>query len=190
MKRFILLLILLSAINCHAELVTLESVRSNGGDTVYYILGEEEQNEENFGGVLITSMNLETGAKTTLVEKRMPDKIEDRLFSFFGLKLSVDGKTLYFQNHTWATDDAIHSLDIKSKKTQYITYGALICEISKGEYQGKLLISQRRFFIPIGTGDYYFLYLYDKNGKELGIVSNEGMSEVDRLKKCQSLDID
>ncbi len=185
MKKYIVLLLLFFSISSNAALSPLEYVTAPKGNMVYYIMGDRNPEEGEGGGVAITSMNQKTGSKTTLLEERITDKPEENLFGFYDLKLSIDGKTLYFQTPAWATSSAIHSLDIENKKQSFVTDGSLICVISNGQYQDYLLIQQHRYFVHQGSYDHY--YLYNKKGEKIGLVSDAEMNELQLLKACQSL---
>jgi hypothetical protein len=109
------------------------------------------------------------------------DDPKQNLAGFSHLSLSPNGKTLYFQTSAWATSDAIHSLDIATKKTSYVTNGQIACIVLGGEYQGDLVVEQHRYFIQ--GGSYDDLYLYDPAGQQIGLVSQD----TDASRVCPSL---
>lgn len=188
MKRYFYLLCFMLPFGSQAAPQPLEYINAPGGKTVYYIMADHSNKadeEESFGGDSIVAMDSKSGKKTTLLKEQINEESEKNLFSFFNLQSSIDGKTLYFQTPTWATSAAVHSLDIASRKAKFITDGSLLCVIANGQYQNHLLITQHRYFIPLGSYDHY--YLYDQSGKLVGLVADGELTEPELLKKCQSL---
>lgn len=184
MGRLALLAGLLFAASANAGLTPYEYVTAPGGKTVYYILGEDSVDKSQ-GGMLISVMDRTSNKNEPLLLRKLDGEPKKNLEGFKNLKLSPDAKTLYFQSNAWATSDAIHSIDIKTKKTTYITAGSLACVVGGGEYQGDLIVSQHRYFIQ--GGSYDFLYLFDKTGKEIGLIGTDGMTKEALLTVCQSV---
>lgn len=166
----------------------IENVVAPGGNVVYYIMGTPEDAKNGGGGSEIEVKNFKTSKSDILLKATPSNEPKDNLGGFSRLRLSPDSKNLYFQSMAWATSDAIHSLDIASKKTKYITDGNLVCVVGAGEYQGNLIVQQHRYFVQ--GGSYDFLYLYNSDGKSEGLVSTDTIEKVDLLKLCQSMTID
>ncbi|HDF2327436.1 TPA: hypothetical protein PC537_000974 [Morganella morganii] len=171
----------------YAKNIPLENISSPGGELTYYIMGEEQRNddEEYEGGKSIESMNHRTGEKIVLVTTKIDKDPEKFLYYLSGIKLSKNSKTLYFHSLAWTTSYAIHSIDLETNKSKFITDGFLICIVSGGKYQDNLIIRQHRYFIPVGSYDHY--YLYNKNGEYIGLIADSDLTELEMLKKCESL---
>ncbi|KJV49647.1 hypothetical protein VH86_03950 [Pantoea sp. BL1] len=170
-----------------ASLSPVEHVTAPGGKNVYYIMAEESKKgtEDYEGGTQITLKNFATGKNEVLLNAKPSSEPKETLYGFSNLKLSQDAKTLYFETAAWATSSAIHSLDIATHKTNYITNGGLVCVVAGGEYQGNLIVQQHRYFLQGGSYDY--LYLFDTKGKELGLLAGDNMTREQVLGLCQSL---
>jgi hypothetical protein len=93
------------------------------------------------------------------------------LVGFKNLFLSPDSKTLYFQTDAWATSDAVHAIEIATKRQRFVAPGEIACVVLAGQYQGDLVIQQHRYFVQ--GGSYDNLWLYDPSGKEIGLVSQD-----------------
>lgn len=187
MKAWKMIPLLAVPFSTYAAFSPVEHVTAPGGKLVYYIMADESKKgtEDYEGGVQIVSKNLSSGQDEILLTSSPDADPKKTLYSFSNLKLSQDAKTLYFETAAWATSSAIHSLDISSHKSNYITNGGLVCVVGGGEYQGNLIVQQHRYFVQGGSYDY--LYLYDPKGKEVGVVSGEGATRESVLTLCQSL---
>lgn len=97
------------------------------------------------------------------------------------LMAAPDGKTLYFQAQAWATADAIHSFDIVTRKSRFITSGNLVCVVLAGQYKDDLVINEHRYFIQ--GGSYNPTYLFSPVGKKVGIVANS-YAKIPKGKYC------
>jgi len=168
-----------------ANLSPIENIVAPGGNIVFYINATPEDAKNGGGGTEIELRNMKTSQSKVLLKATPSNEPEKNLDGFSRLRLSPDSKTLFFQSSAWATSDAIHSLDLASKKTQFVTDGTLVCIVGAGEYQGHLIVQQHRYFIQ--GGSYDFLYLYDANGKKEGLVATDTIEQVDLLKLCQSM---
>ena len=187
MKSWKLFPLLALSFPAFAVLSPVEHVVAPGGKLVYYILSDESKKgtEDYEGGAQISLKNFTTGENEVLLNSKPSADPKETLYGFTNLNLSQDAKTLYFETAAWATSSAIHSLDIATKKTAYITNGGLVCIVSGGEYQGNLIVQQHRYFVQGGAYDY--LYLYDTKGKEIGLVAGDNVTREQLLTMCQSL---
>ena len=159
----------------------VEHVIAPGGKVVYYIMslpGKDSMGNPNLA--LEAGMNGNSSFRILLTSTPSDDP-KQNLAGFSHLSLSPDGKTLYFQTPAWATSNAIHSLDIATKKTSYVTNGEIACVVLAGEYQGDLVVEQHRYFIQ--GGSYNALYLYNPAGQRIGLVSQD----TDASKVCPTL---
>ena len=159
----------------------VEEVTAPGGKTLYYILalpGKDSMDNPNMEIGISLDQN-----KTfnVLLSSHPSDDPENNLTGFKKLTLSPDSKTLYFQADAWAVSDAVHALNLTTKKVSYVTDGEIACVILGGEYQGHLVVEQHRYFVQ--GGSYDNLWLYDPKGKEIGLVSEN----TDASQACASL---
>jgi hypothetical protein len=159
----------------------VEHVVAPGGNVVYYIMslpGKDSMGNPNLA--LEAGLNGNSSFSVLLISTPSNDP-KKNLDGFSNLSLSPDSKTLYFQTSAWATSDAVHSLDIATKRVSYVTDGRIACVVLGGQYQGDLVVEQHRYFIQGGSHD--DLYLYDAAGKQIGLVSQD----TDASKVCPSL---
>lgn len=159
----------------------VEHVAAPGGRVVYYIMSFPGNDSAGNPNREIEAGIDDNSSFDILLTPHPSSDPRRNLDDFSKLFLSPNGKTLYFQTTAWATSDAIHSLNITTKKTSYVTDGEIACVVLNGEYQGDLVVQQHRYFVQ--GGSYNDLYLYDPAGKEIGIVSQN----VDTTKVCPSL---
>jgi hypothetical protein len=156
-------------------------VTAPGGAKAYYILSLHGQDTMGNKKMEIAVGENENRIFTSLLTNQPSNSPQNNLTDFSNIELSPDGNIIYFQTSAWATSDAIHSINLKTKKVTYITNGDLDCIILGGEYQGDLVVQQHRYFVQ--GGGYDFLWLFNPNGKELGLVSDN----TDKSKVCPLL---
>jgi hypothetical protein len=159
----------------------LEHVTAPGGKVVYYIMSLPGKDSMGNPRSAIEAGINENSSFRILLASTPSDDPKANLTDFSHLFLSPDGKTLYFQTSAWATSAAIHSLDIGTKKTSFVTSGEIACVVLGGEFQGDLVVEQHRYFIQ--GGSYDALYLYNPAGKLIGPVSQG----TDASRVCPSL---
>ncbi len=105
-----------------------EHVVAPGGKTVYYIMSiTGKDSEGNPNRDIEAGMNGDTSFEVLLKPKPSNDP-EQNLEGFSHLFLSPDGKILYFQTSAWATSDAVHSLDIATKRVSFVTAGGVVSQ--------------------------------------------------------------
>ena len=171
------LLFLAACLTCAPILVNAKSISNTpiasvvapGGNIVYYIMpisGNDAMGHQNTE--IEAGLNENTSFKILLTSHPSNDP-KQNLDGFSNLFLSPDSKTLYFQATAWATSDAIHALNIATKKVSYVTYGEISCVVLGGQYQGDLVVEQHKYFVQ--GGSYNDLSLYNPSGHEIGLVS-------------------
>jgi hypothetical protein len=144
-------------------------VTAPGGRTNYYIKtlgGGTGTDEPNM--IIQTTYDLNSRSDI-LLTSRPADDVKQNLEGFKNLLLSPDGKTLYFQTDAWATSNAVHAINIATKRVSFVAPGEIACVILAGQYQGDLVIEQHRYFVQ--GGSYDNLWLFSPSGKEVGLVS-------------------
>jgi len=139
------------------------------------------QDSEGDSNMEIQATYDENSSYVVLLKNQPSNDPSQNLSGFSNLFLSPDNKTLYFQTEAWATSNAIHSIDIATKKVSYVAPGEIACVVLTGEFQGDLIVQQHRYFVQ--GGSYDNLWLFDPTGKELGIVSED----TDASKVCPTL---
>jgi hypothetical protein len=159
----------ISSVETEQQNTEVERVVAPDGRTIYYIVslpGNDFLGNPN--RQIEMGMNGDTSLRVLLRPRPSRDP-EQNLNGFSHLILSPDGRSLYFQAPAWTTSDAIHSLDIATKRSAYVTAGGIACIARQGEYQGDLVVEQHRYFVQGGSHD--DLYLYEPSGKEIGLVA-------------------
>lgn len=190
-SQFLMGLIFLSAVTqaiaTDSVGTPIEHVTAPGGKTVYYIVtapGEDDNGQQN---VAIEAGLNENSYFEILLSPHPDSPPQNNLTGFSNLELTPDAKSLYFLATAWGTSEAIHSIDIATKKVSFVTDGNFYCIVRAGEYQGDLIVEQHRYFIQGGSYDDFFLY--SPLGKELGLVAkekdNDDISDIKKL--CQML---
>lgn len=141
-------------------------VTAPGGRVNYYILqppssgGHQSEIVEGLDGNRTTKI---------LVAPHPSEKPASNLTGFSSLTLSPGARTLYFETSAWATEDAIHAMDLRTGKISLVTSGEISCVVLTGQYEGDLVVQQHRYFIE--GGSYDPLELYSPAGKRLGLVA-------------------
>lgn len=159
----------------------VEHVVAPGGNIVYYIMSTPGNDSTGQPKLEIEAGMNGNSSFNILLTSSPSDDPKQNLEGFSKLSLSPDGKTLYFQTSAWVTSDAIHSLDIATKKVSYVTDGEIACVVLAGQYQGDLIVQQHKYFVQ--GGSYDDLYLYEPTGHYIGLVSQD----TDVSKVCPSL---
>lgn len=168
----------------HAEATSntpVEFVTAPGGNVVYYIMslpGKDAEGNQNME--IEVSVNENRSFDVLLTSTPSNDPAQN-LTGFSHLFLSPDSKTLYFQAEAWATSNAIHAINLATKKVSYVAAGTLHCVVLSGQYQSDLVVAQHRYFVQGGSHD--DLWLYDPAGKEIGLASQG----TDASQVCPSL---
>jgi dipeptidyl aminopeptidase/acylaminoacyl peptidase len=71
-----------------------------------------------------------------------------------------------------ATTQAAISVDVQTKVVHFVAPALDLRVVLTGAYEGDLIIQQRR--PKVGQGYYFWYYLFDQSGKELGIIGQDG----------------
>jgi hypothetical protein len=147
----------------------VQVVIAPGGQANYYIMKLAGRDREgNQSTDIEVGINGNTSFEVLVKESPSSDP-KSNLTGFSNLHLSPDSRTLYFETSAWATEDAIHALDLSTKSVRFVTGGELTCVILGGEYQGHLVVQQHHYFVQGGSHD--DLYLFTPDGKGLGLVA-------------------
>lgn len=169
MKRhFVALLVMLITANAPSASAqdSGEMAVAPGGDPTFYVMNGGAP--EPFGDRIVECRD-SCAQKRILVTANSASEPEQMLGHFSGLKLAVDGRTLFFESEAWATSNAVHAVDLATGRQRYVTDGSIACVIGTGRFQGALLVAKRKHFVQ--GGSYNPLYLFDANGKELGLAA-------------------
>lgn len=105
------------------------------------------------------------GKKELLVESRDDKDIKKVIAGISDPVFSLDRTKLYFETDTYATSNAIHVVDIKTKEVKYVFGGSLADVIRDGRHKGKLRVYGRIYFD--GGGSEVRPHIIDDNGKVL-----------------------
>lgn len=153
----------------HAAFTVDQVITGPGGSVNYYIKTLPGRNSAGDPNMEIEATYDQNSSSTVLLFNRPSDDPKQNLSGFSHLILSPDNKTLYFQTDAWATSNAVHSLNIATKKVSFVAPGEIACVVLAGQFQGDLVLEQHRYFVQ--GGSYDNLWLFDPSGKELGLVS-------------------
>ncbi len=103
--------------------------------------------------------NLETPHKFLLVPSSFNCDIPEKtIVSIERMQFSLDSKTLYFQTSAWVMSGALHAINIDGSNFRYIAPSNDFALVAEGRYTGDLVISQHRYYIPLGSFDEYWAY--------------------------------
>jgi Tol biopolymer transport system component len=86
-------------------------------------------------------------------------------------QFSPDGKTVFFMSAAWATSGAIHKVDVATGKVQFVAPGNSLEVISRGEYRGRLIAQQHKYFLGAGTYDWF--WVLEPDGREVGPIGED-----------------
>lgn len=101
-----------------------------------------------------------------LVASKQAEDMKEVLAGFTYPQFSVDGKRIFFLSSAWATSDAVHCVDVASKRQRFVTDGNSLEVIRSGPHRGKLRINQHRYRKGIG-GAYDRDYIFSEGGIEV-----------------------
>lgn len=99
--------------------------------------------------------------------------VESKRFPFSAIHslrnpvFSLDGKKLYFLSFAWTTSPAVFSVDIITKKLDFISSGLSLDIITKGKYRSLLIVAQHRYYGPPDYGSYDHYYIINDKGEEV-----------------------
>lgn len=102
---------------------------------------------------------------TLLLTARSSQKPENELSGFSSPVFSLDGGSIYFISSAWATSGAIHLINIKTKRTKFVSPGNSLQLVRSGKYVGHLIILKHKYFA--GTGSYDFYWIVSPQGREV-----------------------
>ena len=70
-----------------------------------------------------------------------PDEgMEKHLGGFDNLLLAADQHTLYFKSEAWAVENALHAVDLATRKERFVHAGTLVAVLDKGPFKGLLVV--------------------------------------------------
>jgi hypothetical protein len=123
--------------------------------------------------------------ETTLLVESTPyfDDMKQALAGLKKLQFSPDNKYLYFMTAAWATSDAIHRVDLTTKKEQFISAGNTLMVIQNGRYKGYIVTSKHKYYN--GGGSYDFYWLLTPDGDEINSIG-ESSEQVDNFLKINN----
>jgi Tol biopolymer transport system component len=86
-------------------------------------------------------------------------------------QFSPDGKTVFFLSAAWATSSAIHKVDVATGQVQFVAPGNSLEVIPRGEYRGRLITQQHKYFLGGGTYDWF--WVLEPDGREVGPIGED-----------------
>lgn len=122
------------------------------------------------------AVNIDGSGARKLLETKPSDDVKNAVCGFIGKQFDIEGGLLYFETPAWATDNAIHVLDLKTGKEKFVvagsSFGLVTCTDSP--YSNHIIASQHRYYIQGGSYDWY--YLFKPDGTEVGTFGEEPSS--------------
>lgn len=106
-----------------------------------------------------------------LVTPRASRKMQEVIAFCSAPHFSTDGRRLFFQSTAWVTSEAVHVVDLRTRKEHFVCAGNEFEIVRSGEYRDCLLVQQHRYFI--GGGSYNWYWLLRPDGKEVGPVGED-----------------
>jgi dipeptidyl aminopeptidase/acylaminoacyl peptidase len=162
-----------------------EPALSSDGKLVVFVRDissrKKDGEQEPFSELWISSLS--SGDSQRLLTNQPASQPEKNLTDFNRPAFSPDGKSVYFISSAWATSDAIHALDLKSRKVRYISPGNSLLVIRSGKYVGFLIAQKHKYFPAGGSYDHY--WLVTPQGREAGLVGPEEDNVQDFLRLYQ-----
>lgn len=106
-----------------------------------------------------------------ILEPRAAENMEQVLAKISRPQFSADGRRIFFETTAYATSQAVHMLDLTTRKEHFVCAGDDLEVLRSGKYRDHLLVQQHRYFIGGGSYDWY--WLLRPNGKEVGPVGED-----------------
>ena len=128
--------------------------------------GSDEQQATELYKIGVDGNNL-----SLLLRGKESEEVKDVLANFSFPQFSPDDQKIYFLSSAWTTSGAIHSVSLADKTVDFICAGLSLKVIPKGEYAGKLIVEQHRYFL--GGGSYNWHWLLNQDGTEIGPIGEE-----------------
>jgi len=113
-----------------------------------------------------------------LVAPHEDENMQKVIANFEDVRFSTDGRYVYFVTSAYATSGAVHVVDTTCRKVKFLMPGNGLEVVPSGEYQDCLLVGQHRYFI--GGGSYDWIWLFQKDGKEVEPVGEDATNFKDR----------
>jgi Tol biopolymer transport system component len=141
---------------------------SEDGTKVVYVHRFDASKEERHEEAEIVLYETQTQKSRVVLKEKPSKEVTEVLQGFSHLIILPDNQTVYFSSWAWATSDAIHSLNLQSLETKFITDGNAYGVIRSGKYKGYLLVNKHRY--RKGGGSYDVDWLVSTEGKTLRMV--------------------
>jgi hypothetical protein len=133
-------------------------VRQGSGGKVESAMGEVEANE-------IWWMEATGGKARRLVKSVASNEPKRSLGALQSPQFSPDGKTVFFLSAAWATSGAVHKVDVATGKEQFVASGNSLEVVPRGQYRGRLIVQQHKYFLGGGTYDWF--WLLEPDGRDI-----------------------
>ncbi len=102
------------------------------GGTNYYIWTVPGHDADGNPNMEIEVTYRGSAPRVVLLKSQLSGNPRNNLTDFRTLSLSPDNKTLYFETAAYVTENAIHAIDLASKKLAYVAPGELACVVLTG----------------------------------------------------------
>lgn len=164
-------------------------IRKSKNHAYLSVGGEEDYRGDEILADQIWVLDTRNGKERLLVEDRMPSGKGDitkglqRTIAHIdddSLCFSPDGAELYFISSAWVVSGALHVVNIRTGREHFLDAANSVEVVQSGKYAGHLMVNQHRYFLGIGSFDWYWLMA--PRGREIGPVG-ESYDQVETFKE-------
>lgn len=110
---------------------------------------------------------------TLLLRGRYDGDVQKAIGDIRNLRYSLDGNTISFYSSCYTTSGAIQSVDIKTKKVNYIIDGNAHDIIKRGKYAGNLYVYRRVYLHGPDGGTEFSNWVITKKGIPIKRICNQ-----------------
>lgn len=116
---------------------------------------------------LLDTVTLKT---TRLVVSRPSDDMKQVLGGLSHPVFSANGQQVFFLSSAWATSDAVHAVDLRTRTVRFVCDGSTLSVLRTGRYRGDLVVNKHKYR-PNAGGAYDFDWLVSPSGREIKLWS-------------------
>lgn len=99
----------------------------------------------------------EGAAPQRLVQERDDADPKHALMGFNNPVFAADGRSVYVMTQAWATSNAIHRIDLQTRRPSFVADGNSVQVVSAGRWAGYLLVMKHKYAAGGGALDHTWL---------------------------------
>ncbi len=148
------------------------SISPDGSSVVFRRTPNKKRIETASGDIADSELwviDLRTLQTEKIIEPNSLSNPKEVLAGFWTPQYSQDSKSIYFRSSAWTTSNAIHRIDMQTRKVKYITDGNSLEVIRKGKYKGYLKVNKHKYLEGGGSSDCD--YILTPDGKEIKFIN-------------------